>query len=404
VGPLRWLASRGAVMWFEASLTRVVVDGQTRTLVVARDVTQRVELEEQLRHSQKMQAVGQLASGMAHDVNNSLMVISGYAEALAERARGEPAAEAAVAEILRATDQSAAITRRLVSLARPAQGARASIDVNAIVRDNERMLRTLVGESCSLLLELSPSTAPIRANPGELEQVLVNLAANARDAMRAGGTLRIATVARGERVTLVVHDNGAGIDPATRERIFEPFFTTKPPGFGAGLGLFVVYSVVTSLGGEIHVTSEPGAGTRFTLDFPLAARAVSIVPSPQESLGNGRGERILVAEDRPDVRAIVNATLVEAGYSVTLAADGIEALALGGAGAIDLVVSDVVMPSMNGIELVKALREKRPALRAVLLSGHPGELAELPSRTELLRKPFRAAELLAAVRDQLGGR
>jgi PAS domain S-box-containing protein len=404
VGPLRWMTTPARVTWFEAALTRFRAERQDRILVVARDVTQRIELEQQFRQSQKMQAVGQLASGLAHDFNNLLMIVSGNAESLSSRANADASLRTALDEILRVTEQGAALTRQLVSLARPVQGARGRIDMNATVRDNERMLRVLIGESCNLLLELSPAEVPIRANGEELAQVLVNLAANARDAMRPGGTLRIATVARAGRATLVVHDNGSGIDPSTREHMFEPFFTTKPPGRGAGLGLYVVYSVVTSLGGEVHVTSELGAGTRITLEFPLAAAPAGIAAVAAPRPASGRGERILVVEDRPEVRALVSTTLIDAGYAVTLAADGLEALALESSGPVDLVVSDVVMPRMGGIELVRVLREKRPSLRAVFLSGHPGELGTLPARAELLRKPFRAAELLAAVRDQLGGR
>lgn len=406
VGPLRWVPPGEAAKWFEASLTRFVKDRELRVLVVARDVTQRVELEQQLRQSQKMQAVGQLASGLAHDFNNLLMVVSGYAEAIATRAGADASACSAAEEILRATDQGAALTRRLVSLGRPGPQLRKAIDLGAVVRENERMLRVLLGESGVLLLELAANPIPIAASAGELEQVLVNLAANARDAMPNGGTLRIATASRAGRATLVVHDNGSGIDAATRERMFEPFFSTKTPGQGTGLGLYVVYSIVTSLGGEIHVVSEPGKGARISIELPLAeadaaAAAVDGVPAPRAS---GRGERILFVEDRAELRALVSETLNDAGYAVTLAADGVEALALGAGQEIDLVVSDVVMPRLGGIELVAALRQKRPGLRTLFVSGHPGEHAALPSGDRLLRKPFRAADLLAAVREMLAAR
>ncbi len=403
VGPLRWLTSPTEWITFEASMTRFVVGKQFRVLVVARDVSARVALDAHLRQSQKMQAVGQLASGLAHDFNNVLMVISGYAELLESRTKNDPDAHAALEEVQRATDQGAALTRQLIALSRPQPGERRAVDLNALVRNNERMLRVLIGEAAKLMLELAPGELPVQAEPGELEQVLVNLAANARDALAAsGGVLRIATLTRGPRAVLVVHDNGAGIDAATRERMFEPFFSTKKPGNGTGLGLYVVYTIVSGLGGEIDVVSEPGKGTRISIELPLASSSEAVAARARRvPRAEGGSERILVVEDRAELRALVREALVDAGYHVSVAADGVEALALAAGDRIDLVVSDVVMPRMGGRALIEALREKRPELRALFVSGYPADLASFGDGDRLLRKPFRAEDLRRAVREAL---
>jgi PAS domain S-box-containing protein len=403
VGPLRWVQDGGALHWLEASLTRFRAGKEHHVLVVARDVSARVSLEAQLRQSQKMQAVGQLASGLAHDFNNLLMVVSGYAETLAGRLKSDPEASAALEEIQRATDQGAALTRRLLALSRPSAMKRVPIDLAAVVRDNEKMLRVLLGETVTLLLEVAPAEAPVRADGGELEQILVNLVANARDALPSGGTVRIGAFARGGRASLVVHDNGAGIDPALRERIFEPFFTTKQPGHGTGLGLYVVYSIVSALGGEIDLQSDIGAGTRITVNFPLAAvdeRTASA--AARRDRARGGKERVLVVEDRPELRELLRGALADAGYQVVVAADGLEALALDVRDRIDLVVSDIVMPRLGGVALVAALRKARPALRALFVSGHPPEAAsQLDARDRLLRKPFLIHDLQRTVREVL---
>ena len=274
VGPLRWRERGSGLNWFEASLTRFHAGKRRHGLVVARDVTARMNLEAQLRQSQKMQAVGQLASGLAHDFNNLLMVVSGYAESLVGRLKSDPEASAALEEIQRATDQGAALTRRLLALSRPTVLQRTAIDLNAVVRENEKMLRVLLGESITLLLEVPPGDARVRADAGEIEQVLVNLVANARDALPSGGTVRIASFARGGRASLVVHDNGAGIAPALRERIFEPFFTTRADG--TGLGLAVVRSVIAAHGGRVGVAARAQGGAEFEIRLPEAHAGVAL--------------------------------------------------------------------------------------------------------------------------------
>jgi signal transduction histidine kinase len=400
--PLRWLGSGAETRWFEASLTRFRARDEWRVLVVGRDVTARVNLEAQLRQSQKMQAVGQLASGLAHDFNNVLMVISGYAEMLAGRQKSEPEASAAIEEIQRASDRGAALTRRLLALSRPSALKRVALDLHGIVRDNEKMLRVLLGETVTLMLEVAPGEALVRADAGEIEQILVNLVANARDALPAGGTVRIASFPRAGRASLVVHDNGAGIEPALRDRIFEPFCTTKTPGQGAGLGLYVVYSIVSGLGGEIDLQSDSGAGTRVTVSFPLAATdARTNAPAARGERARASGERVLVVEERAELRELLRGALAEFGYQVVIAADGVEALALDVRDRIDLVVSDVVMPRMGGLALLAALRDTRPDLRALFLSDDSVEAARPDPRDRVLRKPFLIRDFQRTVRDLL---
>jgi PAS domain S-box-containing protein len=404
-GPLRWLKSKTEAIWFEASLTRFKAENEWHMLVVARDVSDRIALEAQLRQSQKMQAVGQLASGLAHDFNNLLMVISGYAELEALRSQHDANSLSALGEIQGAAEQGAALTRRLVALSRPSSIDRRTLDLGAVVRENERMLRVLLGESVSLLLELAPGELRVSADAGEIEQILVNLVANARDALPQGGTVRVATLAREEHVSIVVHDNGPGMEASLRERIFEPFFTTKASGHGTGLGLYVVYSIVSSLGGEIQVQSEIGRGTRFTINLPVAAAAGGAEAAIRRiSRRNGGSERILLVEDRPELRAMLREALESVGYQVIAAADGMEALALEVSARIDLVVTDVVMPRMGGIALVAELRVKHPELRALFLSGHPqqpGDPARIAAGDRLLRKPFLLRELRSVVREVL---
>ena len=405
VGPLRRSPREGGVHWFEASLTRFQTATEVRILAVVRDVTQRITLEEQLRQSQKMEAVGQLASGLAHDFNNLLLVISGYADRLTRGSEGNPTHRSDADEIQRATDQGAALTRRLLALTRPTAEERRSLDLNAIVRENERILRVLLGEGTSLTLDLAPGVVPCTAAAGELEQVLVNLVVNARDALEVQGSVHITTARRDGRVSLVVRDDGTGMDAATRERAFEPFFTTKPQGLGTGLGLYIVYGVVTSLGGEISLVSEVGVGTQVTLDLPESAAPAAALPRPRRASHVPKGvERIMVVEDVPELRTLLRNELADAGYRVIVAADGVEAMSLALREEIDLVVSDIVMPRMSGTELVAALRERRPGMAVVFVSAYPGDPGGVEPGDPLLRKPFRMHDLHRVVRETLGAR
>ena len=404
VGPYRWVVGHDQVLWFEASLTRFRENGEERLLVVARDVGERLALEAQLRQSQKMQAIGQLAGGAAHDFNNLLMVISGGAELLLARSGDNEDVRGAVEEILRATEHGADLTRRLLALARPTAMSRQAIDLNGIVAGLEKILTRLMGEDVVLVLDLGAQLDPVRADPGEIERVLLNLALNARDAMPSGGTLRICTRPHPAGVSIEMTDSGSGLDPATRERIFEPFFTTKEAAEGAGLGLFVVYSIVADLGGAIRVESELGKGSRFIVDLPGSSERLASAATATPRAESGRSERILVAEDRRELRNLLSAALEAAGYMVTTAADGIEALALAADQPIDLVVTDIVMPRMGGKALVRVLRESHPGLRALFISGHfdhGSDPSALEPGDRLLRKPFALRDLRSAVRERL---
>jgi two-component system cell cycle sensor histidine kinase/response regulator CckA len=403
IGPLRWLREGGATEWIEASLTRYHAATESRTLVVARDVSERIALESQLRQSHKMQAVGQLASGLSHDFNNLLMVISGYSELLAIRAAADPAVRETTSEIRKATQQGATLTRRLLGLAttNPDASAPQVLDVSDAVRECDKLLRVLLGEGIALTMQTTAEQLPVRADAGELEQVLVNLAANARDALGPSGLVRITTRRTGERAAIEVWDSGPGIPAAVAERIFEPFFTTKAPGAGSGLGLYVVYSVVKRLGGEVVVDSAPGQGARFTIFLPLVAATAAPGQDAAKDVVAGGTERILVVEDRSELRFLLRRWLETAGYDVTVAADGVEGLALQATARVDLVVSDIVMPRMGGPQLVAELRRTRPDLRALFVSGGPPGPGELAPGDRVLRKPFAVRDLHRAVREAL---
>jgi two-component system cell cycle sensor histidine kinase/response regulator CckA len=388
------------------------------------DVTERRGMEEQLRQSQKLEAVGRLAGGVAHDFNNLLTAILGGAQLLADGlAPSSPLRQEAL-EIQEAGRKAALLTRQLLAFGRKQAARPVVVDLGEIVTGLDRMLRRLIGEDVELVTAARPGAGCVRADPGQIEQVIVNLAVNARDAMPAGGRLTIETanVELGEDVTrrhaeakpgphvmLAVSDTGVGMTPEVRSHLFEPFFTTKRQGEGTGLGLSTVYGIVKQCGGEIGVCSEPGKGTVFKIYFPrVAAPAEPIAPAPAPR-GAARGtETVLVVEDEVMVRTLAVRVLRQAGYDVLEAGDGEEALRLA-AGAkdrkIELMVSDVVMPHMGGPELAQRLRAERPDLRVLLMSGYTdraGDVeAQLGARTAFLSKPFASSELLRKVREVL---
>ncbi len=405
--PLRVQTADGGWRWLEPDATAFATpDGRHRVVVVARDLTERLHLESELRQSQKMEAIGQLAGGVAHDFNNLLMVIMGYAQQLTAGSASATEEPAMVREILRAAEQGEGLTRQLLAVSRPARGRRRPVDLNDVAGKVESLLSRLIGEDVLLALQLEPGLPMVFADPAHLEQILVNLAVNARDAMPEGGTLRIETERHGDRVRLAVTDSGVGMDTRTRERVFEAFFTTKEPGSGTGLGLAVVYSIVRSMDGEIRVESEPGDGTTVLIDLPAtedetrAAAAGEAEPLPRGD------ETILVAEDRADVRALVVRTLEEAGYRVLEARDGIDALGMieRERAPVHLVLSDVVMPRMGGPELARVLVKRDPRPLILFMSGHPERgpaLASAPCDGPLLMKPVRTDDLCRRVRETL---
>jgi len=368
------------------------------------DITAQKRLEEQLLQAQKMDALGQFAGGIAHDFNNLLTAIGGYADLASSSLDGEAAAQRALAGIRTAATEAAGLTSRLLAFSRRHVPGRHPVDVNEVARGAGELLERLLREDIVLQLELTEPLPPVAADEAQLKQVVVNLALNARDAMPNGGTLRIETIADGERVLLRVHDTGEGMDDATRARAVEPFFTTKAPGEGTGLGLSVAYAVSRSLGGDLAITSEQGGGTTVELWLPATDEAPEpAAPAPEPA---GGVERILVVEDRGLVRNLARSVLSAAGFDVVTAAGGDEALALVESGAQpDLLLTDVVMPGMSGAELARRLRGLRPGLPVLYMSGYTDDVlkaSELSApHTSFLAKPFHNAELVAAARQAL---
>ena len=388
---------------------------------VAREVTESKRLEEQLRQAQKLEAVGRLAGGVAHDFNNLLGVITGYAELAARQLEGHPA-RARIEEVRKAADRAAALTRQLLAFSRRQVLQPKVVDLGLLVADLQRMLQRLLGEDVDLVVSGGDGLGTVRVDPGQIEQVVMNLAVNARDAMPGGGTLIIATsnvdldeplatahapVAPGSFVVLAVSDTGHGMDPATRARIFEPFFTTKPPGQGTGLGLATVYGIVKQSGGSITVYSEVGRGTTFKIYLPrIAATAVSAVEElPRESLSGQ--ETILLVEDQEALREVLREGLDSLGYTVLVAAGAAAALALarGHPERIDLLITDVVMPETGGRALASQLVAQRPGLKVLYMSGYTsdvlGRQGVLEEGLDLIEKPFTTGVLARKLREVL---
>jgi len=389
---------------------------------IAEDVTDRRALEDQFRQAQKMEAVGRLAGGVAHDFNNLLMVISGYAEViLGQMDPASPLHEKGRA-IQLAADRATTLTRQLLAFSRKQLLELKVVDVNAIVQDMERLLRPLIGENIELVTILSPEAAHTRADAGQLEQVIMNLVVNAKDAMPAGGKLTFRTdnivvdenhrrgqhfIRPGNYVTLLVSDTGMGMDRETQSRIFEPFFTTKEKGKGTGLGLSTVYGIVKQSGGYVMVQSEVGRGSAFQIYLPLVEGAAEQQSVTVAEAGGGT-ETILLVEDEESVRQLVRDTLAAKGYQVLEAENG-EAGMVAAArhqGKIDLVITDVVMPGMGGREMVKRLIESRPGTKVLYLSGYTEDAivsdGSIEKGTAFLQKPFTLQSLSRKVREVLG--
>ena len=392
---------------------------------MAQDERDRIRGEAQSRQASRMEAVGQLAGGIAHDFNNLLTAILGYAELLSERPLGE-AALADVAEISRAAERAASLTKQLLAFSRQQVQRIAVFVLNDVVSGTESMLARLLGEDIRICKDLAPDLGRVRADPGQIEQVLVNLVVNARDAMPKGGTLRLETrdvdldeayVAAhpagtpGPYVMLAVSDDGCGMDPATLARIFEPFFTTKPPGKGTGLGLATVYGIVKQSGGFVWVYSDPGHGSTFRIylprvDEPASARRDSGMP--RRALRRGT-ETVLLVEDDDAVRRFVRGVLERNGYAVLEAASGPEAVSVArtNAAAIQLVLSDVVMPEMSVAVLKRRLDALGVTAPVLYMSGHSTDAVVMrgvkAGGVAFLQKPFTPGDLLAKVRRVLDG-
>jgi two-component system, cell cycle sensor histidine kinase and response regulator CckA len=406
---------------------RAVSDGKKgRTFeLFAEDVTERRALEQQLRQSQKMEAVGRLAGGVAHDFNNLLMVISGYSEFLLDRLGPDPALRGPAQEIASAAVRATSLTRQLLAFSRKQMLAPKILDLNSVVTENLKMLNRMIGEDIELMMVPAADLGTVRADAGQIEQVIMNLAVNARDAMPAGGKLTIETsnvsldedyarfhapLRPGNYVMLAISDTGAGMDSETQSHIFEPFFTTKGPK-GTGLGLSTVYGIVKQSGGYIWVYSEAGKGTTFKVYLPRVADTVEApaqVAVPAESAATEPGtETVLLVEDETNLRYLARQFLEKQGYRVVEAADGAAAMQIAVAheGMIHLLLTDVIMPGMNGRELAQRISEIRPNVKVLYMSGYTenviGSNGTLDAGVRLLQKPFTLRDLKSKVREVL---
>ncbi len=419
----RLVDANGAVIFARLAVS-LVRDANTHpqyAIAMIEDVTEQHELAERLRQAQKLEAIGRLAGGVAHDFNNMLTAIGGYNSFALERTEPGTPLHEDLEEIRKATERATLLTRQLLAFSRKQILQPELLNLNAVILELESMLRPLIGEDIVLSTALDPGLGPIEADPGQLQQVLMNLVVNARDAMPAGGTIVIetanaevtgdtTTIEAGRYVTLTVRDSGHGIDAETLEQIFEPFFTTKETGKGTGLGLATVYGIVKQSGGYVVVESEPDEGTAFTVYLRRDAEARAARPEPTvaviaEPLTEPAAGTVLLVEDEEVVRRLVRQVLENEGYRVLEAGDGEAALEVASSAEIDLLLTDLVMPKVGGREVADALRRANPELKVIYMSGYAdGAILEngvLQPGTELLEKPFAFAALTEKVRRVL---
>lgn len=408
-GLVRWIPS---VQRLQCELEERV-DEKTRALV---------ETEDRLRESEKLNALGQLAGGVAHDFNNILMIISGYTGRALKHPEMPEAGRDALDQVVDAADRAATLTNQMLIFSRRQPLQNKVLAVSRVLGELDVLLRPLLGEMIDLEIETGEGAACIQADSAHLSQALLNLAINARDAMPRGGKIAISTdvveageqllsrnpnLAPGSYVRIVITDDGTGMDAETTARIFEPFFTTKELGKGTGLGLATVYGLIQQLEGEIEVDSELGRGTTFTIYLPFVDKQPDTISATDREVLSGNGETILLAEDDDSLRDLVRTMLEELGYVVLTASDGFEALEVESEHEqpIDLLVSDVVMPNLGGIELSNAVKEARPEIKVILLSGYPcratATQADVPDDLPLLQKPVAPETLARAVQDAL---
>jgi two-component system cell cycle sensor histidine kinase/response regulator CckA len=406
----------------------MAVDGAVETPESARPAGQAVayvvDLDEQLRNASKMEALGRLASGVAHDFNNLLVAIRGYTELVAGTLGPDDPRREDLDQVLRAADRASEMTRKLLALGRQQALEPRVIDPAATIEEIGPLLRRLLGEDVELIISTAPGTWHVVADPGQIEQVIVNLAVNGRDAMPAGGSLSIELfnaelgedvsalrpeIPAGQYVALAVSDTGVGMDADTLAHAFEPFYTTKAPGAGTGLGLSSVYGFVKQSGGFVYVGSEPGRGSDFTIYLPRA-RDIAGRPAPAESTGTqGGSETVLVVEDDAAVREFIRRVLAPLGYRLLVTRTASEAVESAASGEpIDLLIADVGVPDMRGPALAARLTEDRRGLRVLLISGYAEtaliDRGEIEAGAVFLAKPFSAADLARTVRTALSGR
>ena len=395
-------------------------EGKVEKLVIVnRDITERRRLEQQLVLSHKLEAIGRLSGGVAHDFNNLLGVIIGYAEALQQDPTGNESYREAIDEILKAGHRAASLTQQLLAFSRKQVLEPKILDLNAVVADIEKMLRRLIGEDIELKIICAADLGKVKADRGQIDQVIMNLAVNARDAMPRGGLLKIETcnvvlreedrknrqyIVPGVYVMVSVTDAGTGMDAEVQSHIFEPFFTTKEMGKGTGLGLATVYGVIKQSGGYIFVESEPGRGASFKIYLPRVEGAALNQPESVAPRQKDHGPRtILIAEDEASLRKLTSNTLNKLGYTVLEAPDAAEAIRIAGllASKIDLLLTDVVMPGMSGRELALRLATTRPDTKVLYMTGYTdGAIAEhgvLEAGISILRKPFTQAQLIRSL-------
>jgi nitrogen-specific signal transduction histidine kinase/CheY-like chemotaxis protein len=399
------------------------MQGKPCVVAFAHDITEHKRLEQQLQHAQRMEAVGRLAGGVAHDFNNILTAVRGHSEILLTVLEEDSPHRRHADQIHRAALRAAALTSQLLAFSRKQVLQPRTLDLNSVVANLTVMLRRLIGEHVELRTRLAERLGSVRADAGQIEQVVVNLVINARDAMPSGGVLSIRTenvevdpseaarmgVPMGRWVVLAVSDTGVGMDAATRARIFEPFFTTKEAGKGTGLGLSTAYGIVTQSGGQIAVESEVGKGTTFRVYLPR-------IDAPSTASGRFALERndapkgtetVLLVEDDGDVREFVQDVLRSHGYQVLSAIDGTQALSLieQHPGPIDLLVTDVIMPRMMGSEVAARVAALRPSIKVLYISGYPGDAIVKQGVPEhmFVQKPFSVSALARRVRELLDG-
>jgi two-component system cell cycle sensor histidine kinase/response regulator CckA len=422
---VRWKRKDGSVITVRISGSAVTSEDEPADVLeaIVEDVTERRALEDQFRQAQKMEAVGRLAGGIAHDFNNLLMVISGYAEVLLEQLSADHPLQGKVRAVQQASDRATTLTRQLLAFSRKQLLELKIVDLNAIVRDMERLLRPLIGENVELATSLTSGVGCTRADAGQLEQVIMNLVVNAKDAMPNGGRIVIQTgnvtlddsyrgeqtfIQPGEYVMLSVRDTGLGMDKETQSRMFEPFFTTKEKGKGTGLGLSTVYGIIKQSGGYIFVQSEVGRGSTFSIYLPRVQGTMEPHgATPDWRTAAGGSETVLLVEDEESVRQLVRETLETKGYRVIEGENGNAGLAAAEAhqGTIDLLITDVIMPAMGGHELAQRLVESRPAIKVLYLSGYTEDAIVDKNTGEsskaFLQKPFTLQNLARKVREVL---
>jgi PAS domain S-box-containing protein len=415
----------GAVIDVSVTISRInSLDGNPAgASMIARDITENKRLQKEFFGAQKMEAIGRLAAGVAHDFNNLLTVIISYSSMMLADMTLDDASYAGVREIDKAGERAAALTRQLLAFCRKQVLQPKVFNINSVVADMDRMLRRLIGEDIDLVTVLDPALESIKADPGQIEQVVMNLVVNARDAMTKGGRLTVETanvefdsaytqrhvaISPGRYVMLAVTDTGTGMDAETQARIFEPFFTTKGHGEGTGLGLATVYGIVQQSAGKILVYSELGHGTIFKIYLPIIRETPEVRETPAPAPPSQGTETILVVEDENVIRTLVCSVLKKAGYSVLEAKNGTEAVLVAErySGGIDLMISDVVMPSMGGAELAEKLTAARPEIKVLFMSGYTNnailDRGLLTPNTAFLEKPFVPVTLARKVLEVFG--